>query len=206
LVSSYDGYGNERVGELWDAAITNSEEEIYWRYADYLQIAQLLYQQTWTDELEGRNLFQISFQAKCHRVEGLDFASATLRTFKVVPATSNKEEMRIERTITIIPSDNLIVSLEQEFQPTGYETAAVVWSRYHITADEALQIADRSGGSAVRTSVNNQCVIVVYAPGESNGQDWTVRYVDTFNNLNTLFKIRIDSQDGSNEILIPKQE
>ena len=124
-------------------------------------------------------------------------------SFKTIQLVG-EEETRIEHWITIIPAKNLVYIVKVEYQPNVRRKKPIDLEQYRITADEALQIAERNGGHEARTAVGNDCEITAFSP-TVNGGGWEINYVNYPDNfVKSLYGIAIDPQTGKYEVLYPK--
>lgn len=176
-------------------------EPVLWNQADYFRIAQVLHEQTWGVSVEDQNLENMSFGMDCADVERGIFNFADFDFYQIIQAEG--EETRIEYTIVIRPSEGLIYTSKREFRPNMQIMKPVEIGRYNITAEEALGIAEKNGGSEKRLEVGNACNLDVLAPGPDY-KGWRILYGDAYDNIKTLLEIAVDPQTGKYKALYPK--
>lgn len=176
-----------------------SETTVHWDQNDFLLVAQAIHEQTWGEPLGAQNLFYLLFEMNCLDIEHGTFREAFIQSYKLIQTRDYKK--RIERWITISLRNELIDIEELEYKPDLHEMKPIDLTQYQIIADEGLQIAEKNGGSEVRTKADNDCEISVFSP-TVNGEGWEVTYVNYPEKfVNTLFRIVIDSQTGQSNIL-----
>ncbi len=174
---------------------------VSWSQADYLRIAQALHEQAWGEPLGAKNLFNVSFDMDCADIERGTFSDATFDSYTIIQTV--EEETRIEYWILITPLKNSVSTSKQEFRPNVHSLKPIDLEQYRITAEEALQIAEKNGGSEKRLEVDNACEIDALAPGPDI-KDWRIIYVNVPNLIKRLFEIAIDPQTGEYRVLYPK--
>jgi hypothetical protein len=176
---------------------------VFLSQADYVRIAQALHEQIWGVSVEDQNLQNMSFEMDCIDVARGIFKSADFDFYQIIQAEG--EETRIEYTIMIRPSEGLIYTSKREFRPNMQIMKPVDLGRYNVTAEEALGIAEKYGGSEKRLEVGNTCNLDVIAPGPDY-KGWRILYVDAYDNLKPLLEIAVDPQTGEDKVIYPKPE
>ena len=177
-------------------------EPVSWDQADFLQIAQAFYKQFWQEPLGEQNVYNLSFDLDCAKIKQGVFSEAEILSFKVIG--NGEEETRIQYRIRIVPSENLVYTSKAEYRPNLNAKEPIDLSQYRITAEAALQIAEKNGGAEKRLEFENDCRISALAPGPK-GKGWRVLYQNNQDQWWTLFfEIAIDPQTGAFEVLYRK--
>lgn len=174
---------------------------VSWSQADYFRIAQTLHQKIWSVPLGAQTLYNGHFQMNCTGVQQVAYNGAIFNSFQMV--RSGEEEIRIEYAISIFPSHNEVRTTKLEFKPSTGTYKPIDLAQYRITAEAALQIAEKNGGMEKRLGVQNTCQIDLFAPGP-DGKGWDVSYRDKQDNYERYFEIAIDPQTGEFKVLYPK--
>lgn len=184
------------------ASTSQPTRRVSWHQADYFRVAKALHQQSSQESLGEQNLYSISFTMDCAEIEQGTFRDATFSYFKTI--TNGKEETRVEYSIVIKPSENLVRTYKSEFTPNIKTKEPLNLTQNRISAEEALQIAEKNGGAEKRLSYKNNCEIYSRAPvSDANG--WEVSYSNNRDGIwQTIFEIAIDSQGGTFKVLFPK--
>jgi hypothetical protein len=177
---------------------------VQWSQEDFFQVAQTLHEQSWMEPLGDLNLYNMLFHVNCADAERGTFSEAEFKSYNVIQPTG-EEEIRIEHWITIRPLMNSAYTVEVAYQPNVNYKEPIELARYQVTAGEALQIAESSGGSAVRAEVGNDCEISVMAPGP-DGKGWRVLYQNKAERYYLLFEIAIDPETGDYKVMYPKSK
>lgn len=176
-------------------------KSVLWSQADYFRIAQTLHEQIWGVSVEDQNLRNMSFGMDCEDVERGIFNFADFDFYQIIQAEG--EETRIEYTIVIRPSESLIYTSKREFRPNTQIMKPVDVGLYSVTAEAALEIAEKNGGSEKRLEVGNACNLDVLAPGPDY-KGWRILYGDASNSIKFLLEIAVDPQTGKCKVLYPK--
>lgn len=185
-----------------EGELSESAAIVRWRQEDYFLIAQAIHEQSWEEPLGKYDIYRMQFSVNCSDVERGVFSNARFYSFKVVQ-TEGEEETRIEHWIGIWPAENLVYTTEVMYQPNVNNKLPIELSRYKITAEQALRIAEENGGKEIRLTVGNACQIDALAPGP-NGKGWRVLYSNFPSFADLLFEIAIDSETGEYKVLHPK--
>lgn len=104
---------------------------------------------------------------------------------------------RVERHLGVFPQDRVITYWEVlEEVPELQPLTAIDMKRVKISADQALQIAERNGGSAKRGEVRDDCGIDVYMLGWQ-GNQWRVEYTYLLSaKRSETFRVIVDAETG----------
>ena len=155
---------------------------IAWTQDDFLRIANVLSQQVWAEplDLNGWITYHIRFNGDCNaKFNG--FNEFKLTYYKTI---KTGWEMRyIARTITLKPIVGLALwGGDGEFSaPKLLGWSGIALTKFKITADEAVRIADENGGREARQG-SDKCAVYVM-PVETfysnHGDDWHVQYSNT---------------------------
>jgi hypothetical protein len=177
---------------------------VYWSEEDFFLVAKTIHEQSWGESLGDQNLYRILFRTDCAIAERGIFSEAEIDSFKIIQ-TEGEEETRIEHWINIMPSIDLVYTVEVAYQPNVNYKELIELSLYQVTASEALQIAENSGGSTIRAEVGNDCEISVLTPG-SGDRGWRILYQNKTDRYYLLFEIAIDPETGDYKVIYPDQK
>ncbi len=138
----------------------------------------------------------------CEEIEQGLFSEGEIYSFKVIQ--TGKEETRVEYRNFILPSDHSVKTSRGEYTPNIQKKEPLDLTRYRISAEEAIQIAEKNGGVERRLQYGNDCKINAFASGLKD-TGWEVYYKNNRDNWwHTIFMVTIDPQTGSFEVLHPK--
>ena len=177
-----------------EAPRSPSSNSVSWHQADYFRIAQTLFQQSWHEPFEALNLYSMYFSLSCTDTQRGAFNEAHFLSYKVIE--NGKEDTRIDAHTYIYPSYHQVVTFKGEYTPDTKKYEPIDLMRYRISAEEALQIADKNGGAEKRLKYENDCEISIIAPGGSN-KGWNVTYSHNQDKWwDVIFEIYIDPETG----------
>ena len=148
-------------------------DTISWTQADHWTVAIALNEFVWKDTLNQWNLFYMKFSAPCEQdIDGLKGSE-----FRFFRAKWNMGKLSyLWRGISLTPEyrDGIWAEDENHNPPlTGWKKIDL--ERLTITAENALKLAEESGGREYRSEVQNQCIIFVsMMPNNWNG--WWIHY------------------------------
>jgi hypothetical protein len=180
---------NQGVTEVFTPAseeIWNREEQydeaILWSQSDYLKIADALSQEVWHESLDLKEwkVLYLSLNQSCEN-NPQGFHTFSIVYFKNLGVGFLNRRYQA-RLIDIIPWQGLIRWGDSTFSDVlipGWGNSHL--NDFNVTADGALLIAERNGGSKVRQEANNMCRISIwinnYPPvtGYTNN-NWLVDY------------------------------
>lgn len=177
-------------------------DSIAWTQVDYLNIANALSLQTWNEPLDLKSwkVIDLDFEAGCEDIP------QGFHTFSIVYyqalAVENWERQYTSRLIEIYPwmglvrwGNGAVFSTPLLLGWDGFDL-----SRFEISADDVLQIAENKGGSEARHKVNNDCMVYLGVNQLSplpHRVNWLADYfladfyvhVDPFSSWHKIFKI-----------------
>jgi hypothetical protein len=197
--------GNTDIFKLQEAApatiSTPFSESVTWSQADFFRVAQALHQKSWQETLGKQNLYAVAFVLDCSDIERGAFSKAEFYSFKIIK--TEEEETRVEYYIRIVPSENLVSTSKVEFSPSLQTMKPIDLEEYQISAEAALQIAEKNGGAEKRIEYKNGCQIDALAPGP-DGKGWRVLYLNNQKLIESYFEIAIDPETGEFKVLKSK--
>jgi len=146
---------------------------IQWTQSEYLKVANALSQSVWNESLEDWSVYYLAFNRECQdNPKGFD--DLTIIYYKTI--TVNMQKVYTARIIEIFPlASNVSWGGETNF-PISSGWNEIDPSKFKITADDALRIAEENGGKEARLKLKNHCDILVRAPNHSNDDSWDVGY------------------------------
>ena len=148
---------------------------ISWSQSDYDKIANRIYDSVWNESLDNWNLYRLTLGVNCQdNLRGFDYADYVY--FKEVVA--NGKTLYTARDIFITPQyDDITVGSDTNFPHPFFGWKHIDTGIIQVNAENALQLAENSGGREVRLSVQNKCRIYVGMNPEGFGHnDWVVNY------------------------------
>lgn len=171
---------------------------VNWHQADYLYIVNALFENVLGEMLQDWQLRSMRFNLGCPDVQN-GFQIGDFGFFRVVK--ENDRESRLELSMSIDPSNNFIGIWETKYSPNLIDLRIIDFSRFEISADQALQIAEDNGGREKRASVENACGITVHlVVDRRNKWQWRI-YYSRQDDLILFFEVLIDPYTG--EIRFP---
>jgi hypothetical protein len=169
---------------------------VSWAQSDYLKIANALSQKLWGKPLDLKDwsVLDIGFEKDCMN-DSSGFESFSMIYYKIVQLGFQIEYST--RYMNMSPSYGYV---QWAGDGTFYAPLLAGFQRidlpnFKISADAALQIAERNGGSAMRTQLANKCGISVYMP-DGDTSNWFVNY--------NFFTVVVDTYTGSHKTFSTK--
>jgi hypothetical protein len=167
-----------------------SREYVQWKLADYDLIAQVLHELAWEEPLEEWKMSLISFDWDCEYIDKGP-QGAHFRYFKVEKLRERKS--RFVSELFVNPLENMVNVSMWEHYPRLCCWDVIDLAKLGVSADEALDIAEKNGGAEARAAVGNICQIhVVLNPASPRYGGWNVRY----SYLGTIDQYIIDPKTG----------
>lgn len=135
---------------------------------------------------------------KCSDISKGTFSEAEFLSSKIIQ--TGGKEARVEYDIRIMPLHNMVQTSRVEFSPNINKREPIDLAQYRITAEIAMQIAEKNGGTETRLKNKNACQIDALAPGP-DGKGWRIMYLNINNLIDSIFEIFINPQTGAFTIL-----
>jgi hypothetical protein len=165
-----------------------------WSQTDYLQVAEAVNQFVWNESLDDFEINYMDFTLNCEDVN-VGFREGRFGFFKVI--YEDGEKKRIERRMIIVPSDKSIMVWENKYYPYLVNWKKIDKSKFAITANDALQIAENSGGMDQRLRFQNDCYLYVSLhPASAQYKGWHVVYTLNGRDFKRIFTLWIDPYSG----------
>lgn len=174
-----------------DASFEKINEKTFsWTQEDYNNIANEVSFFAWGEALDGWNLYRMIFRTSC-RDNPIGFDYAAYVFFK--ETTYNNEIKYSARSISISPQyGDIAAGSDTTFPRPFWGWDYIETKSISITADEAMQSAEKNGGQGARLAMQNKCQIYVSMnPNDYNHVDWKVVY--SGNNASTELQVVIPS-------------
>ena len=168
------------------------DQPFSWQQADYIKIANALYQFVWKETLEDWNLYSMNFNTACRdNLDGFGFGEFVY--FKVIPYKIWLKDYEV-RGLQVAPQYSDVTSGGSEFYPGPLfgEWENIELNNVQIPAEEVLKIAEENGGQLARLSVQNNCTIRVRLSGYSG---WRLRITEN-DTASELFSLEVDPYTG----------
>jgi hypothetical protein len=169
---------------------------VQWTQSDYLKVANALSQFVWNEPLDGWLIYFLSLENTCQdNLSGFDSFVAIY--YKTIGSGWGK--MYTARYIEIYPLASIVYWAGDTDFPISSGWAAIDLSKFKITADDALQIAEDNGGIEHRTRVHNYCNVSITLPTGKDDNRWDIAYY-----YSPSLEMVIDPYSGEYEILVRK--
>jgi len=167
-----------------------TREYIQWTLADYDLIAQALHELVWEEPQDEWKMSLIDFDWDCEYIDKGPYM-ALFRFFKVEKLRERKS--RFVSDLYVHPlKDNVYATMWEDY-PRLCCWDVIDPAKLGVSAEEALDIAEKNGGAESRTAVENSCQIsVVLNPAWPAYGGWHVRY----SHLGTIDEYYIDPKTG----------
>ena len=192
-------HGEKDIFNLIDATpgpISNdSGIPVLWTQEDYLLIAQSIHELIWQESMDqSMDLAKLIFCLDCGEVNfGPQIAQIQLH--KLIG--EKKEIGKENRYIVIAPKANLVYITDYIYQPVlRKDWGSIDLSNVKISAEEALQIAELSGGKEMRAETKNQCSIGIVISADGDNSAWLIYYTTEVEDPSLSVEFRIDSVTG----------
>lgn len=148
---------------------------VEWTQADYFKIAEAIQQVVWEESMKNWNLYRLVYVAPC-KDELAGFYYAELYYFREVQV--NGKSLYSYREILIDPRYEYIAWGGDNLYPSpvpGWKSIDL--NEITVPAEEAVHIAESSGGTELRLSVENKCKILIgMFPENYQRFDWKIYY------------------------------
>jgi len=173
---------------------TFQSESADWKQADYLVVADALHKVVWGESLSSWKIHSMIFRLSCSELQQ-GYLDSQFVFYKILDSDNDKS--RIVHNLVINPTIG-----EAYIQAEKYTHLVMGWEvidleENHVTADDALLIAETNGGREIRKSVDNECNISVsFSPVSGSFDGWKIRY---YQNPGTLFELKVDPANGEYE-------
>ena len=171
--------------------VTYSGKSVYWNQEEYLRIANVLSQQLWKIDFE-EYMYSMVFSVDCLDVGKNGFSSAMFDADHT--KLLGEDDNRIEYDILIKSTENYILASTTQYGPGRGPEIPFDFEEFQISAEEALQIAEESGGIEKRSEYENSCNINVYIGSAEEG--WYVTYYNINNSLERYFGVMVNPYTG----------
>jgi len=172
-----------------------------WTESDFMRIVMAFAKLTGKD-IADANLFQIIFNTDCqHANAGMQ--DMTFGFFRDISERGSRYRTYLRQFITIAPQSNRLRWQEIKLSEVVREHESLDRHTTHLSAEDALQIAENLGGSSFRSEKNNECLIFgVITEGNSN-DEWLVEYKKNKVPFTPLLTVFIDPQTGQGRVVTP---
>lgn len=148
---------------------------VQWTETDYFHIAGALHELIWRESLATWKLHVIDYTIDCAYLDnGPQYAY--LKYFKIAQIRNQDSSLLIS-TLIIEPRRNSVIGGKTEYYPYRNPRQEIDLAQLKISAEDALQIAEKAGGKAIRTRVANECdVSIILNPDSFYYEGWQVDY------------------------------
>ncbi len=164
---------------------------VQWDQSDYAAINTSVYNTVWHDNDGDWKLIAINFSLDCDEItEGPQ--DGFFAYYQIIDNDINYSI--IQRRILIRPQNGVIYVTEDKTTPAYPDKKFIEIDKLKITGDEAIRIAEKNGGAEIRSSVNDQCYILVSLCPNSIHKGWNVKYYQV--GYKTFLFLTIDPMTG----------
>ena len=157
---------------------SSSNVSFSWTQSNFLEVASALVQRVWKDPMSMKDwsIYFILFQTDCRdNINGFDFAAITY--FKLT--TMEGRTVYVTRHIDVVPYDTVVRWGDGAWYPVPIlqKWKSVNLAEARFTAEDALQIAEKHGGKEARLNAENNCLLQVDSPQNSDYKNWYLSYL-----------------------------
>lgn len=185
--------------EMWSLP---EEKTVYWEQPDYYRIAQVLNEYIGNEPLENWEIKYVILENNCTDA-GRGFMRGSFEFFKV--ASSTKGGSRAVMMMDIQPWRKITRVYSAAYSPVVEKWTGLDFEKVKISAIQAIEIAEKNGGSDARNKVENKCLVSVSMIAPGSGYNWIVNYtvINEKKVSNTIYEALVDSQDGKFQVVLP---
>jgi hypothetical protein len=172
-----------------------------WNQDDYLRIANALHETVWKEALDGWSLKSATFHGYKREVNsGFEYAHFVFY--------KHQNDVYTVHTLTIKPLFNEVIAGEGIYNDAGNWRGFDLKNLKVKSANQALSIADQSGGEKACSNIKKVCGIGIWLtsyldefkkilslPIYRYDWKWSVSYYDEYNH--TIFSVDINPYDGT---------
>lgn len=178
-----------------DAIGSLNGNTVDWSMGDYLRVRDLFVKQIIHDTSTKWTPSRYDFKLRCNQAM-IGLQTGNIEAF--VAHTDSRVHYRTERNISIFPQYGRLLYTENQYEnqylSDPFKATPIDTSRLRLTADEALHIAERNGGSAIRAEVDDKCIIEVTMLGW-RGLSWEITY-SFLEGDRKDYKVNVDGETG----------
>jgi len=150
-----------------------SDRPVSWRQSDYLKIADAVFRSVWKESFEDWNILSMIFDRAC-RDDPEGFDSGDIYFFK--NTTANGKLLYTTREVLVSPQyGDISWGGGRNFPRPFFGWKSIDLKKLRITADDALRIAEESGGRSLRLAAGNKCDVSLILDIDAYG-DWVAYY------------------------------
>lgn len=168
---------------------------VTWSQREFESVRVSFLEQVLRDVPERWEMGQMRFRLNCRHV-GVGLQEGSLLMFRNVGDW--RMRARVERQLGIFPKSRIVTYWEvHEAAPDLQPWVAIEMKKVKVSADQALQIAERTGGSAKRAEVKDDCRIWIEMNGWE-GNTWRVSYTYLLSPTRSEdFVVIVDAETGN---------
>ncbi len=183
--------------------LDDKEQAVHWIADDYLRVVRVFSEQVNNETLDHWYIKRVLFDYGCADI-GKGFERGRLQFFKV--GDFNGKGVRTVMDIDLMPMRKIIYRAEEIYSPVVEKWEAIDLKAIKISAEEAVEIAERMGGSDARAKVADSCFVNIdlLPKGVVGYNGWTVSYriFSERSSIETIFEILINPQNGNFQVVI----
>jgi hypothetical protein len=147
---------------------------VQWNEGDYLRLASAIHESVWDESLEKWELRKVSYGMHCNDLDN-GFQDAIYTFYKI--DRIRKQNSRLVSELIINPRKSYARVEKNEYYPQRNRWATINLGDLVISAESAIEIAEKAGGSQTREKVENKCEIFVSLnPDLGKYEGWQVVY------------------------------
>lgn len=161
---------------------------VEWRQVDYVKLATSIFHVAWNESIDDWKLYKMSYWTECDHPDGFNNGD-----FLFYFETSDNKQYSA-RGILMEPEYGYVVwGGDTYYHRPLFGWKSINMNKVTVTAEEALRMAEASGGMEARQTWEECHVSVIMWPDVFGRYDWRIHYRD----------INIYNENGDAEFWIP---
>lgn len=166
-----------------------------WKQQNFLETLQIFHQTIFGSPLREKFRAATFHVLDCNQVS-FGPQNARFFTYQVVPGEVTNYDYFIDL------QNNYIDWNGETYQPIlSWPVSSLDITKNKISAEEALEIAEKYGGQDTRLVNQNQCEIDIDISVDHHNHNWVVSYNSTVDQFITLLSVEIDKDTGEPQIV-----
>lgn len=184
--------------ENFEPVSSEPVEIVQWSQMDYIRIAEAIHRQFWDNTLDDWKIQFMIFRADCEYVDQGP-QQAVFEFYRITDPLFQRTGF--EETINIDPATKSIVLKNGNLNSRSEYSRSIDLSRLKVSANEALKMAEDSGGREARLEIGNSCAVTAVLNPYEGSEGWNIYYYNK--DSTNIFEINIDEQTRVYEIIHP---
>ena len=173
--------------------LINDETPVVWGFSSYLEVANMVMYQVWSDEINNWSLYRMNFYTNC-KDSSNGFSMGDFIFFR--PTIGKVKNVYEVREILINPARSRVEWGSDNYFPIPlFGWKKIDLGKVGVSADDAMQIAEDNGGRGARLEVSNVCDIFLSYSPNIKSDNWILTMSHN-NDLPYVFEIQINPHSG----------